>query len=217
NYFHSSSYYQVNRSSTYSHLGAIVRHQSLLPRFESQCGANSGRLSIVHLRDNVYLGTLAAFHNEIELCKLSIEYFIDSSNQPPELTRGKGYELECKCGGRQGTHSKTVLTVDYDEKKTDLLQLFTEINNFITKAKLNNKNVLIYGCNFAPYLVGSIGIQYLMNRYGCEYQYAYQQVNQIIEIGPLFKNLLTYLIDLDRQMRSSRVFLQNFEDEQTYV
>ncbi|CAF1178432.1 unnamed protein product [Adineta steineri] len=148
----------------------------------------SPTVPLVALTDDILLGSIRALQNERQLCKLYIEYIIDASNmRPDELARkaNVGARLPCHCGH---THSRCTLTLEFDQpfftsssssssldsnqlsnskvrelSRTQLGQLFSAVNRFISRAQQEGKRVLIYGFELTPNSpLAVIAIQYLM-------------------------------------------------------
>jgi hypothetical protein len=151
----------------------------------------SPTIPIVFLTDDILLGSVRALQNERQLCKLSVDYLIDATNmRPDELARkaNVGARLPCHCGH---THSRCTLTLEFDQpflpttssistpipidynnlnnsktrelSRTQLGQLFSVVNRFISKAQQEEKRILIYGFELTPNSpLAVIAIQYLM-------------------------------------------------------
>ncbi len=151
----------------------------------------SPTIPIVFLTDDILLGSVRALQNERQLCKLSVDYLIDATNmRPDELARkaNVGARLPCHCGH---THSRCTLTLEFDQpslptttsslttttidynnlnnskirelNRSQLDQLFSAVNRFISKAQQEGKRLLIYGFELTPNSpLAVIAIQYLM-------------------------------------------------------
>ncbi|CAF1100973.1 unnamed protein product [Adineta steineri] len=165
------------------------RPQSLVGQTLAMGDPASPTVPLVALTDDILLGSIRALQNERQLCKLYIEYIIDASNmRPDELARkaNVGARLPCHCGH---THSRCTLTLEFDQpfftssssssssldsnqlsnskvrelSRTQLGQLFSAVNRFISRAQQEGKRVLIYGFELTPNSpLAVIAIQYLM-------------------------------------------------------
>ena len=192
---------------------------------------------MVFLTDDVLLGSIRGLQNERQLCKLSIDYLIDATNmRPDELARkaNMGAPLPCHC--RQ-THSRCTLTLEFDPPylstmsiidqknlstnqirelaRTQLEQLFSAVNRFISKAQQENKRILIYGFELtknSPLAV--IAIQYLMvNDEQLSLSEAMHRIHRLFPVLPcqhqhnpmMEKRFQDYLKQLDK-----KTFPKNF-------
>jgi hypothetical protein len=166
------------------------RSQSLAKQIPMSNNPASPTIPIVFLTDDILLGSVRALQNERQLCRLSVDYLIDATNmRPDELARkaNVGARLPCHCGH---THSRCTLTIEFDQSyvpitstsqptinnhnqynnsktrelnQTQLGQVFSVVNRFISKAQSEDKRILIYGFELtsnSPLAV--IAIQYLM-------------------------------------------------------
>ena len=144
-------------------------------------------ISIVFLTDEILLGSIRALQNERQLCKLSVDYLIDATNMRPDEGARKakiGVGLQCHCGHK---HSRCTLTLEFNQSvfptksttpidhsslnrskihessHTQLDQIFSTVNCFISKARRQGKRILIYGFELVPNsTLAVIAIQYLM-------------------------------------------------------
>jgi hypothetical protein len=218
------------------------RSQSLAKQIPVTINSASPTVPIVFLTDDILLGSVRALQNERQLCRLSVDYLIDATNmRPDELARkaNVGVRLPCHCGH---THSRCTLTLEFDRpylpmtstsntptidynksnnsktrelSQTQLGQLFSVVNRFISKAQQEEKRILIYGFELttnSPLAV--IAIQYLMLT--GEQLSLTEATNRIHRLFPMIplqhqqypimeKHFQDYLKQLDR-----KIFPRNF-------
>ncbi len=221
------------------------RSQSLAKQTPMISNPASPTIPIVFLTDDILLGSVRALQNERQLCKLSCDYLIDATNmRPDELARkaNVGARLPCHCGH---THSRCTLTLEFDQpylpitsisttttldynnlnnskirelSRTQLGQLFSAVNRFISKAQQEEKRILIYGFELtsnSPLAV--IAIQYLMiNDEQLSLTEATNRIHRLFPIIPLQhqqyplmeKRFQDYLKQLDRK-KFPRNFIVN--------
>ena len=218
------------------------RSQSLAKQIPMSNNPASPTIPIVFLTDDVLLGSVRALQNERQLCRLSVDYLIDATNmRPDELARkaNVGARLPCHCGH---THSRCTLTLEFDQSyvpltstsnptindhnqynnskirelnQTQLGQVFSVVNRFISKAQSEDKRILIYGFELttnSPLAV--VAIQYLMiNDEQLSLAEATSRIHRLFPIIPLQhqqypimeKRFQDYLRQLDR-----KIFPRNF-------
>jgi len=216
------------------------RSQSLAKQIPINTNPASPTTTIVFLTNDILLGSIRALQNERQLCKLSVDYLIDATNmRPDELARkaNVGTPLPCHCGH---THSRCTLTLEFNQpsssttststtidynnlnnskirelNRTQLGQLFSVVNRFISKAHEEGKRILIYGFELttnSPLAV--IAIQYLMlNNEQLSLTEATDRIHRLFPIIPLQhqqypimeKRFQDYLKQLDR-----KTFPRNF-------